>query len=100
MVEVGPVLPVLQQYRLGAGEAEVLTWALTHPGTEAVLDDRAANRCAAALGVPRRGCVELVLAAKQHGLLPAARAVLEELRQVGFYLSDRTMNQALVLVGE
>lgn len=100
VVDVGPVLPTLGQFRLGAGEAEVLTWALTHPGTEAVIDDRAARRCAAALGVPHRGCVELVLAAKQQGLLPAARSVLEELRQVSFYLSDRSMNEALALVGE
>jgi predicted nucleic acid-binding protein len=100
VVDGGGIVLQVEPYRLGSGEAEVLSWALTHPGTEAVIDDRAARRCAAALGVPCRGCVELVLAAKQLGLLPTARPVLDDLRQVGFYLSERTMNQALQLVGE
>jgi predicted nucleic acid-binding protein len=100
VVDVGAIDPAIGQFRVGAGEAEVLSWALTQTGTEAVIDDRAARRCAVALGAPWRGCVALVLSAKRHGLLSAARPVLEQLRQAGFHLSERTMNQALKLVGE
>ncbi|MFL5243655.1 MAG: DUF3368 domain-containing protein [Gemmataceae bacterium] len=42
----------------------------------------------------------LVIIAKHHGLVPAARPVLESLRQAGLRLSDRIMNQALTFVGE
>ena len=85
---------------LGPGEAEVLAWALAHPGCVAVIDDLHARRRAAPLGVSVTGTVGLVLRAKQCGVMPIARPVLEQLRRSGLYLSDRVMNQALVVVGE
>ena len=100
IVDPGPVAPVLQPYRLGAGEAAVLTWALAHSGTEALLDDLPARRCAAALGVLHRGSAGLVIAAKQQGLIPLARQVLEQLRQAGLHVSDQVMNRILSQVGE
>lgn len=100
IVEPEPVPPLIQAWDLGSGESSVLAWAYAHPGTEAVLDDLAARRCAAALGIPVRGTLGLVLAAKQRGLVPAARPLLERLRLTGMYLSDRVMNEALSLVGE
>jgi predicted nucleic acid-binding protein len=100
VVETPPVPTVIQNWDLGAGESAVLTWGYVNPGTEVIVDDLAARRCAAALGIPVRGTLGLVLTAKQQGILPAARPVLEQLRLSGMYLSDRVMNQALVLVGE
>jgi len=100
VIETPPVPSVIQLYDLGAGESSVLTWAYVNPGTEAIVDDLAARRCAAALGIPIRGTLGLVLTAKLSGTIPAARPILEQLRQSGLYLSDRVMNQALALVGE
>jgi predicted nucleic acid-binding protein len=76
-----------------------LSWALVHRSL-AILDDLAARRCAAAHHVPVRGTLGLVLAAKRKALIPAARPVLDELRQAGMYLSDALMNRALTLVDE
>lgn len=95
-----PTLPVIQAWDLGAGESSVLTWAAIHQGAEAIVDDLAARRCAAALGISVRGTLGLVLTAKTRGAIPAARPVLEQLRQAGMYLSDRIVAQALALVGE
>ena len=100
VVETPPVPDVLRRWKLGTGEAAVLAWALAHTGTQAILDDRIARRCAATLGIPVRGTVGLVLAAKQRGIVPLARPVLDQLRQAGLHLADRTMNEALALVGE
>jgi predicted nucleic acid-binding protein len=100
LVDPGPTPVVLQPYRLGAGEAAALTWALTHPGTLALFDDLLARRCATLLHVPVRGTLGLVMSAKQHGVISLARPVLEQLRQSGLYVSDQVMNQALALVGE
>lgn len=100
VVETPPVPEIIQACNLDPGESAVLTWAYFNPGTEVILDDLAARRCAAALGIPVRGTLGLVLKAKQQGSIPAARPVLEQLRQSGLYLSDRVMNQALALVGE
>lgn len=44
--------------------------------------------------------VGIVLAAKQRGLIPLARPLVERMRQSGMYLSDRVMNSALAIVGE
>lgn len=71
-----------------------------HPGTEAVIDDFAARRCAATIGVPVRGTLGIVLEAKQRGIVPSARTIVEQMRQTGMYLSDEIMNQALALVRE
>ncbi|BAY89146.1 MULTISPECIES: DUF3368 domain-containing protein [unclassified Tolypothrix] len=102
LVEVvtSPVPPIIQSWDLGPGESAVLTWAYVNNGTEVIVDDLAARRCAIALGIPVRGTLGIVLTAKQRGAIPAARPVLEQLRLCGMYLSDKVMNQALALVGE
>jgi predicted nucleic acid-binding protein len=100
VIEAPPVPAVIQAWDLGSGEASVLAWAHANPGTVAILDDLAARRCAATLRIPVRGTLGLVLAAKQRGRIPAARPVLESLRDSGMYLSDPVLNKALALVGE
>jgi predicted nucleic acid-binding protein len=99
-VEDPPIPPLIQAWDLGVGESAVLAWAYTRSGTEAIIDDLAGRRCAAALGIPVRGTLGLILTAKRRASTPQARPVLERLRQAGMYLSDRIMNQALTLVGE
>ncbi len=83
-----------------AGEAAVLTWALQHPGVEAILDDAGARNGALQLGIPIVGCVGLVIEAKKVGVLSLARPALEDLRRLGLHLSDLAMQLALRLVGE
>lgn len=95
-----PMTATVLAWDLGDGESSVLSWALAHPGAEAILDDLAARRCAAALGVPVRGTLGIVLAARRRGLIPAARPVVESMRQAGMYLSDAVLDRALALVGE
>ncbi|GCL42557.1 DUF3368 domain-containing protein [Dolichospermum planctonicum] len=101
VVKETPSVPgIIQTWDLGAGESAVLTWAYVNPGTEVIIDDLAARRCATALGIPIRGTLGIVLTAKQRGIIPSARPVLEQLRLRGMYLSDKVINQALTLVGE
>jgi predicted nucleic acid-binding protein len=90
----------IQSWGLGPGESSVLAWAHAHPGSEAIIDDLAARRCAAAFNIPARGTLGLALIAKQRGRIRSARDVLEQLRHGGMYLSDQVMNEALTLVGE
>jgi len=97
---IGLIPEVIQKSDLGLGESEVLTWGYNNPGTEVILDDLAARRCADTLGIPTRGTLGLVLTAKQRGHIPRARPILEQLRQSGMYLSDRILEQALSRVGE
>ncbi|MGB3295706.1 MAG: DUF3368 domain-containing protein [Phormidesmis sp.] len=100
IIETPDVPAIIQSWDLGAGESSVLTWAYTHPKTEAIVDDLAARRCATALEIPVRGTLGLVLVAKQRGEIYSARQLLERLRQAGMYLSDSVMNRTLALVKE
>ena len=99
-VDPGPIPARVAAFGLGAGETAVLAHALANPGSSAVLDDEAARNAAAALGIAYRGTLGVVISAKTQGLIPAARPVVEQLRQHGMYLSDQVMNQALAQVGE
>lgn len=92
--------PSLLRWNLGSGETAVLAMAATMPGAIAVIDDLAARRAAAALGLRVRGCLGLVLRAKQQGLIREARPVVDELVGAGLYLSGSVMAKALALVGE
>jgi len=94
------VPPQIQAWGLGSGESAVLAWAHTHEGSEAIIDDLAGRRCAAAFNLPVRGTLGLVLTAKQRGHISSARQLLHQLRQAGMYLSDRVLNEALAKVGE
>ena len=84
-------------YQLAASVASSFR---SHSGAVALMDDLAARRCAAALGIPYRGCVGLALLAKSRGHVPRARPVIEELRHAGLYSSDEVIVRALSLVGE
>ena len=102
-IEVVPATDVplsVAVWDLGAGESAVLAAAARTPGTIAVIDDLAARRCAAALGVPVVGTVGLVVRARRRGLVPAVRPVLEEIRAAGLYLSDALIDQASRISGE
>ena len=85
---------------LGPGESAVLSWAMEHPGTVAVIDDHAARKCAEVMGVTVKGTLGLALLAKRRGRVPAARPVVDDLRRAGLYLSDEIVAKALTLVGE
>jgi predicted nucleic acid-binding protein len=96
-----PNLPsTVADWRLGAGESSVLALALQHPGTDAIIDDLAARKCAASLSIPVRGTLGIVLVAKQRGAIHLARPVIEKMLSAGLYLSQKVLDAALSRVGE
>jgi predicted nucleic acid-binding protein len=90
----------IASWNLGEGESSVLAVASGRADVEVVLDDRAARRRAEGLGLTVRGTAGIVLLARQDGLIPAARPVIEGLRRSGLYLTDDFVDQILALVGE
>jgi len=95
-----PVSATIAAWDLGPGESSVLAWASTHPGSRAVIDDRAARTCAKVLNLPLIGTLGLALRAKARGEIPSARPLVEDLRHAGLYLSDALTAEALALVDE
>jgi len=86
-------------WRLGAGESATLALAHEH-GLEAIIDDLAGRKCAASLNIPVRGTLGIVLAARQRGIIPQARAIIEDMISVELHLSPKVLDQALQKVGE
>jgi predicted nucleic acid-binding protein len=99
MDDIG-VPPNVLAWDLGDGESSVLAWALSQPGTVAIIDDLQGRRCAEALGIPLRGTVGLVLRARRNGLIDSTRDALERLRRGGMFLSERLCADVLKEVGE
>jgi predicted nucleic acid-binding protein len=99
-VDPGPIPHNVAAFGLGDGETAVIAHALANPSSGVILDDRAARSAAALLRITNQGTLAVVVFAKANGLIPAARPVVEQLRQHGMYLSDQLMNQALAKVGE
>jgi predicted nucleic acid-binding protein len=96
-----PVVPeVILGWGLGPGESSVLALAYANRGMEAIIDDLAGRKCASLLGVPVRGTLGIVLAAKKRGFIPQARPVIETLIRSGMYLSRTVIEEALRRVNE
>lgn len=98
-----PVLqthPALLDWHGGAGEAEVISWALENPGFTAVLDDRRARTFAQKHNVSILGSLRIIVMAKEGGLISNAAPALEKLRGAGAYVSDALIDHAIALSGE
>ncbi len=91
--------PQVVTWNLGPGESAVIALAREYH-LEAIIDDLAGRRCASSLGIPLRGTLGLVLAAKQRGLIAQARPVIENMMKNGLYLSKKVVESALSRVGE
>jgi predicted nucleic acid-binding protein len=99
-VDDRPVPDRIRLWDLGAGESQVLAHGLERPGSELVLDDLAARRCARSLGLPMIGTLGVVILCRHRGIISAARPIMETLCEAGLRLKPALMEEALAKVGE
>lgn len=92
--------PLVATWDLGLGESHVLTLCRAMPDAEAILDDRAARNCAAALKVPVRGTLAVIVFAKRRGLIAAVRPLFDALQDQGIRVDAAVIETALRLAGE
>jgi len=85
---------------LGVGETAVLSWALKQAEFEAILDDRAARKCALVQGIHFRGTLGVILAARRRNLVPKAKPICDDLVAAGLLIDPKLVADALRLVGE
>lgn len=76
--------PTIAAWDLGIGETHVLSWAYHYRNYEVVIDDLAARKCAAYLGISMIGTISVVVIAKREGKISSVEMVLTQLRNVGF----------------
>jgi predicted nucleic acid-binding protein len=86
--------------RLGPGEQEAIALAVSSGVTLLLIDDRAGRRAVEQPGPAVSGVAGVLIRAKQDGLIPAVRPMLEEIRRNGYWLSDALIETAARFAGE
>lgn len=70
-------------WNLGDGETDVLSWALMSKNYTALIDDRAARRCAETLNIKTLGTGGILVLAKERGLIKSVSPALQKLQNAG-----------------
>ena len=101
LVSVSPALiDSLPPNRLGTGERAVIAYAQTHRGCVAGTDDLRARQLAEAIGLQVTGTLGILLRAKQAGLIPAVKPLVDDVTAQGFRLSPELHRDVLGMAGE
>jgi predicted nucleic acid-binding protein len=90
----------LLRARLHAGEVEAIMLARGIGAEYVLLDDNAAKKTARYLGMGVMGTLGVLVAAKRAGLVDEVAPIVDELRAIGFYVSERVAGMALDAAGE
>jgi uncharacterized protein len=94
------VLAVHVATRLGLGECAALILAEELGAQRLLIDDRAGRREARARGLPVTGTIGTLLVAKQRGIIPSVRDILDDLIANGTRISPALYGDALALARE
>lgn len=86
---------------LDAGEAEAIALAIELHADLLLIDERLGKAAAEAANIPCKGVVGLLLDAKEKGLIPLVKPLLDDLRQnLKFRLSEKIYRLALQKANE
>lgn len=81
--------PTIAAWDLGPGETSVISYVIANPGYVAMIDDRAARRCAKSVGIPTLGTGRALVLAKQRDLIPSVSDRLDRIQEAGLYLAPQ-----------
>jgi predicted nucleic acid-binding protein len=82
------------------GEASAITLAIEFDSSLLIIDDRKARKLAERLGLNYTGTLGVILRAKEKGLIPTIRPVLEKIQLTNFRFSTMVFNEILKIAGE
>lgn len=86
---------------LDSGEAEAIALAVELSAGRLLIDERLGRKVSASYGLKLRGLLGILIHAKQRGLIPALKPILDRLiNQAGFRVSQALYDRTLQEVGE
>ena len=87
--------------KLHAGEVDVMILAQNDPKADLVIiDDNAAKKTAKYLGLKVTGTIGVLLKAKRMGVIISVKDAVDQIRNNGFYISERVIKMAIEQAGE
>lgn len=88
-------------WNLGDGETDVLSMAFQNrENCTALIDDRAARKCAETLNIKTLGTGGILILAKKRGLISDVSTGLKKLQNAGLWLSNEVFDTILKQAGE
>ena len=98
-LEISPAL--VGNQKLHAGEIDALSLAVGNKADALLMDERAGRAAAAELGLLCIGILGILIQAKNLGLLPEVRPLLDQLEsQAGFWIAPTLRSRVLEIVSE
>lgn len=94
------VLAVHAATRLGLGECAALVLAEELGAQRLLMDDRAGRSEARARGLSVTGTIGTLLVAKQRGIIPSVKDVLDDLKAQGTRIGEQLYREALAAANE
>jgi len=85
---------------LDRGEAEVIVLAREIGADLVIIDEKAGRSYAGHFNLTLTGTLGILLRAKQNGLIPEVKPLLEKLFSTGIWISKRVFDDVLALAGE
>lgn len=82
------------------GEASAIALAMESRPSLLILDDQKARKVAKRLNLNYTGTLGVFLKAKQAGIIPSVKYVLEKVQQTNFRYSHQVFQEILLLAGE
>lgn len=100
VVTPGNVEPLLKT-ALDAGEAAVIDLALKEPHAGVLIDERKGRKIARLVyGMNVLGTVRILINAKDAGLIPGIKEIIQQMRANGYWIHDSIVSHALQVAGE
>lgn len=90
----------IKAWDLGAGESEVIAYALQNEGFRPLLDDAEGKACALAHGLRPMGTGGLLITAKHKGSISKVAPILMAIRSKGLWISDDVFAAILSRAGK
>lgn len=101
LLQVDVVVPdSIKAWDLGAGESEVIAYALQTNGVRPLLDDSEGKACALAHGLNPLGTAGLLVLAKRSGIIQSVKPALGIIREKGLWISDSVVATIVKSAGE